>query len=144
MIHLAPPAHFVPQFSAVGCFVETDSGDILQLLRSKSVKIEPEKWGAPAGKDEPNETPDVAMARELKEETGLIVSPDQLKHVKTFFIEYPGVKFTYDLFRLVYTFKPVIKLSDEHVAFVWIPPAYANSLALMEDEWECIKAVYNL
>ncbi|MEV8374814.1 NUDIX hydrolase [Kribbella sp. NPDC056861] len=37
-----------------------------------------EQWSLPSGKIEPGESPSEAAARELREETGLLVTPDQL------------------------------------------------------------------
>ena len=36
------------------------------------------QWGPPSGKAEPGETYTAAAARELAEETGIVVSPDKL------------------------------------------------------------------
>ena len=141
MIYLERPSGFISLFSAVGVFVESE-GCILQLLRSDKKKSEPGKWGAPAGKIELNETAKAAAQRELCEEAGIAVMPDQLEFLKKVFVDYGHTCFEYSLFRLVFQFKPIVVLSSEHVAHVWIPPKYAQSLDLMKDEWECIQLVY--
>lgn len=143
MIYTEKPVGFVADFSAVGCFVESE-GKILQLLRAGNAKIEPAKWGAPAGKIEKNETPGVAMVRELSEETGLLVLASQLRHISNFFVVYPSCKFIYHLYWMNFRFAPEIVLSNEHVGKVWIHPYMASSLKLMIDELECIKLAYAL
>jgi len=138
MIHIEEPLGFVPDFEAVGIFPEV--GDkILQLLRAPD-----RKWGSPAGKIEGKENALTAAIRELKEETGIIVSGKQLQFVQKYFVEYPVTKFTYAVFRLPFLYAPEIVLSYEHVAYTWIPVNFASSLDLMMDQLECIKLVYNL
>lgn len=143
MIYVEKPDGFAPDFSVAGVFVES-KGEILQLLRVADRKIEPMKWGSPAGRIESGEDARTTTLRELKEETGLLVFSDQLVFVQQYFVEYPDCKFTYDVFRLLFPHSPEIILSHEHVAKVWIPPAFASSLDLMTDEWECICLVYGL
>jgi len=141
MIYLEKPAGFRPGFRAVGCFVEC-KGDILLLLRAKDRKIEPGKWGCPAGRVEKNETPEIAMLRELKEEAGIVIAGNQLLFHSLLYVDYPQCSFEYSLFRCCFPFELEISLSFEHVAHTWIPPAYASSLDLMEDELKCINMVY--
>lgn len=41
-------------------------------------KDDPSRWSLPGGKIDPGETPAAAAARELREETGILVHPDEL------------------------------------------------------------------
>lgn len=50
-------------------FVVNEDGKILGVSR----KDDPNKWGLPGGKSEPNESPEDTAVREAKEETGLDV-----------------------------------------------------------------------
>ena len=144
MIYQEEPKGFVADLEVVGCFVEA-KGNILQLLRpDNNKKAEPRKWGCVGGKIEEGEGPRTAMVREMREETSLNIFPSQLYFCKKFYVEYPACKFIYHIFKLKLPFRPEINLSMEHISYVWIPPAYANSLDLMQDEWECIKLVYGL
>jgi len=141
MIYQEKPENFVVDFEAVGCFVQ--SGEkILQLLRSPEAKVEPLKWGCPAGKIENAETAETAMLRELREETGLRVAPSQLIFAKSFWVMYPESKFTYRIFRLTFLDIPLITLSPEHLAFVWIPLQGLSAIDLMQDELACAKLVF--
>lgn len=143
MLYLARPPELTADFVAVGCFVES-GGQILQLLRARDRKVEPCKWGSPAGRAENGETPEHAVLRELFEETGLRVSLSQIKKAASFFVSYPSAHFDYFVFKLCFPYKPEITLSLEHTAYVWIAPAEAKSLDLMLDEWDVIELVYQI
>lgn len=144
MIFFEKPEGFESDFNAVGTFVEDGAGYILQLLRGRTAKIEPGKFGTPGGKSERNETQVEAAVRELLEETGLLVFPKQLRRVCTLYVDYGTAKFTYTIFSLMYSFRPEVKISHEHVANIWIKPSDAFLLPLMKDEGECIEIVYGL
>jgi ADP-ribose pyrophosphatase YjhB (NUDIX family) len=51
-----------------------DEQDRILLIRKKGEQ----QWGLPAGAAEPGETPSRALRREVFEETGLMVTPDQV------------------------------------------------------------------
>jgi 8-oxo-dGTP diphosphatase len=145
MIHLIRPYWFVAKFEAVGCMVEDNQGNILQLLRTESVKVEPLKFGLPGGKIEIREGAEGAMLRELFEETGLKVSPSQLMLDRRVYVDYGnGWTFVYWIYKLKFNCRPEVVLSNEHTAFVWIQPADSHSLPLMRDAYACIKLVYGL
>lgn len=58
---------------SVAAIVRDEQGRIL-LIRKKDETL----WGLPAGAVEPGETPSRALRREVFEETGLIVTPEQI------------------------------------------------------------------
>ncbi|MDP3882472.1 MAG: NUDIX domain-containing protein [Candidatus Staskawiczbacteria bacterium] len=141
MLTVKKPDNFHSDFQAVGCFVEVQ-GSILQLLRTKISRGGPLKWGSPGGKIEPGESAEMAMVRELKEEIGLAVSERQLQRFPAQFVVYPDCAFEYAPFKLVFPFRPEIALSHEHIAYVWLPVMHLESLALMQDQFESTKLVY--
>ena len=51
------------------------SGDRLLLIRHHAGKPNAGKWNGPGGKIDPGESPRQAAVRELREETGLVVTP---------------------------------------------------------------------
>lgn len=57
--------------SSVKLFLCDDRGRILLLQRSKTSKRFKHIWDLPGGKVDPGESPEVALLRELDEETGL-------------------------------------------------------------------------
>ena len=68
MISEVKPKNFAPKYEVVGCFVE-HNGKILLLHRQDNI-LQGNTWGLPAGRIEPGESPEEAMVREIKEETG--------------------------------------------------------------------------
>jgi len=146
MIYVEKPRWFVPEFEAVGCFFEIQ-GRILLLLRPKTARVEPLKWGFPGGKFNNGETARDAVQREVKEETGLVMGQNQFHPAGLVFVEYKcsPCKFIYHMFSLNLPFYPEIILNPaEHIAHAWIPPSSAKSVVLMEDAWECIELVYEI
>lgn len=150
MFYLEKPEGAKPSFEAVGCYVEYEENGVvkvLKLLRSPYLKIEPLKWGGPAGKVEEGEDPRSAMVRELLEEAGIKVNAEWLKFVAKYYCDFrPDYQFsfTYHVFRLRLAKLPRIILNSENVAWVWIQPGLAHALQLFKDEQPCINAVYGL
>jgi len=60
---------------AAGAIVTADDGRFLLVLRSEPP--EAGRWSVPGGKAEPGETVEAAAAREVREETGVIVRIDR-------------------------------------------------------------------
>ena len=83
------------------------------------------------------------MARELKEETGIDLPPEDLSLLKTVYVEFAGVSFVFNMFRAVLHDKPEVVLNArEHIESVWKTPEEALNLDLMEDAAECIELIY--
>lgn len=146
MLYKKAPKGFKPTFEAAGCFVECQNR-VLHLLRAPHVKIEPSKWGTPAGKIEKGETPKKAMVRELFEEAGIAVLARDLQFVAKVFCDFHpqyDFSYSYSVFKLVLPKSPKIVLSEEHVGWAWTLPQDAGSLRLFKDERRCIKIIYGL
>jgi 8-oxo-dGTP pyrophosphatase MutT (NUDIX family) len=91
-------------------------------------------WGPPGGARDPGEDPSVAAARELEEETGLVLechpTPYELEHSFVFHAEAPA--------------DAEVVLSAEHDAFAWLPLEEARARcrpAVIADELSCVAAV---
>jgi 8-oxo-dGTP diphosphatase len=67
------PARLIP---CVGAIVHDDSGRLLLVQRANPPSAG--CWTIPGGRVEPGETDQAAVAREVAEETGLVVEPLQL------------------------------------------------------------------
>lgn len=105
--------------------LRNSEGLYLVLCRSNTHPLFPGHIDFPGGEVEPEETPEVAVAREIQEETGLSVDPNKLK--KLFAKQYQQT--TYVLFEAKPT-EPDAKvaLSWEHKSYRWITPEELKSL----------------
>lgn len=143
MIYKTIPKQFEPRFEIVSCYIESN-GEILLLHRHEG-KSEGGKWGVPAGKIEKGEDKYDAMVRELREETGLLISKDALHYLATVYVKYPAYDFIYHMFKTQVAKRPEIKVSEhEHQQFVWVKPRSALKMPLMRDLNPCIKMFYYL
>lgn len=119
--------HFQPKAEAVVCYVEAE-GQLL-LIQQEIGKTDAGLWGGPAGKIEPGETPEMAVRRELFEETG-IQSSSQIVYLRTLYIRKPDFDYTYYMFRLQLDQKPSIQLSSEHSDHRWVKSKEVETLPL--------------
>lgn len=63
---------------AVGMWVVNDNGEIFLTKRAPEKRYAPNKWENPAGHVQTGEDCTAAIIRELQEETGLVVIPEQI------------------------------------------------------------------
>ncbi len=144
MITLEKTDEFENAPHVVGCLVEC-KGKIL-LLHRNSTKPEGNTWGAPGGKVDAEESREQAVAREVFEETGIVLSIKNLEEVGIFYVIHPGnKKFTYTKFRCVLDEEPIVVLSEnEHKDFVWVTPDEALRMPLIMDEDFTIQHAYGI
>lgn len=142
MIYTEKPIDFKPKLEVVGCFVEYQ--DTFLMLHRQSHKPEPDVWGIPSGKVDPDDTSLlIAMQRELQEETGIIVSEDKLSLFKTVYVRYETHDIIYHMFELSCNAKPDVVLSpDEHVDYQWVRAKESYNMNLMIDMVPCIQLKY--
>lgn len=143
MLFPKPPADFVKGVDVVGCYMEHEGR--IALLRRLPGKSNGDKWGLPAGKVEPGEDLTAAMAREIREETGISVDSAALVPHETFYVQHADRQFVYHTFSISLDSKPDIVLHpDEHHEYRWATPAEALTLPLVVDQDECIRIRYGL
>ena len=119
-------------------------GKILILQRRKH-KPEGNQWGLPGGKIDQGENKQLAMVREIKEETGVKVSPENLEYLVKLYVKYPQDYFIYHIFRIKLNKLPKLKLSiNEHKGYKWVTPKGAFKLLLIRDLDQCIKLFYKI
>lgn len=123
------PNDFSAKVEVAACYLELDHK--LLLLERAEGKIEGGKWGVPAGKLEKGETPAKAALRELMEETGIKVFPDQIQAIGALYIRKPEVEYIYHLFQIFLRETPDIVLSNEHTKSKWVRLEQLNELSLM-------------
>jgi 8-oxo-dGTP pyrophosphatase MutT (NUDIX family) len=141
MLYLSKPADFIPKFEVVSLYVEYD-GKIL-LLHRLPHKSQGNKWGVPAGKVDPNETPLTALIREVFEETGLRVTADSIQFLQSVYAQHPEHAFIYHMYRTKLATQPEITLSkSEHQDFRWINPHDLSNIPIVDDLDTCIEMSY--
>ena len=144
MIHEKEPKNFNPVYEVVACFLERDKK--ILLLHRQDNKSEGNKWGLPAGKVDDGEDIFEAIVREIKEETGLNISKENISHFKKIYVRYPEYDFIYHMFHtnledLDKTPKVIINLK-EHKDFRWAEIERASEIPLVLDLLECINLFY--
>ncbi|MFV0339819.1 MAG: NUDIX hydrolase [Parachlamydiaceae bacterium] len=143
IIYLEPTPQFKPRFEVATVYIEYN-GQIL-LLHRQNDKSQGNKWGIPGGKVEKNETPLQAAIREVKEETGMDISGQDIETIKAVYVEYDEkINFVYHAFRTQLQGNPVVvKINfDEHKGFTWVAPADALKMDLLQDEDACLQKDY--
>lgn len=110
-------------------------GKVLILRRSKTDDWMPNHYGLPGGKIEDNETPKEAIKRECKEETNLIIEPENL-------IFLPKVS-TDKKHSFYYTtkFNGQLKLDFEHDDYKWVKPKELSNFKIVPDLQDIVNEV---
>lgn len=143
MIFKVAPPDFKKEIDVVGCYVQHD--DAFLLLHRHAHKTNGNKWGLPAGKQDAGESPVEAMARELREETGLITPEDSFEYFDSVLVRNEGHDIQYHMFSLIFSERPAIQLSaSEHQAFQWMTPQEALAADLIHDQDECIRLFFGM
>jgi len=125
----------------VGCFLERD-GKILLVLRLPN-KSEGGKWGVPAGKMDPGETPLEAIIREIKEETAMTITPQEASFFETYYVRYPEYDFVYNVFHAQVPANQEARINpDEHQEYRWATPQVALKMPLVNHQDDCVKFFY--
>lgn len=129
-IYETEPSGFKPLVEISACYIEIN-GKIL-LLQQALAKQEPGKWGVPAGKIEPLETPKQAAYRELFEETGIQVEEtSQLRYLGCLYIRKPALEYVYHLFQVLLVKVPSVNISQEHQSYQWQELHHLSNIPFM-------------
>lgn len=113
------------------CYIEKDE-NYLMLHRVKKEKDEHEgKWIGVGGKFEEGESPEDCLLREVKEETGLMLTDYRYRGVVTFVSNEGGTEYMH-LFTAS-GFEGKVKNCDEG-ELVWIPKTKLETLNLWEGD----------
>ncbi|HLN19199.1 MAG TPA: NUDIX hydrolase [Patescibacteria group bacterium] len=138
MIYQTLPENFSPKLEAVGCFVKCN-GEIL-LLHRQDHRPEGNTWGLPAGKIDEGEKAIDSIAREIFEETGLVIPESAILYLDKVYIKYPTYDSIFHFFETDLETQQEVTIDiNEHKDFKWISPENALNLELIGDLDEAIK-----
>ncbi|MDI9623874.1 MAG: NUDIX domain-containing protein [Methanothermobacter sp.] len=101
---------------AVRAFIKDNKGRILIIKRSPLCKTNPLRWELPGGKVNIGEPLEEALKREVKEETGLNVTPNSVLGVAE--QELAIFKAVHIIIECSANGK--LRLSGEHIAYAWV------------------------
>ncbi len=135
-----PPKHLqevaIPVYTVDVCI--THKHDVLMFKRSETKKVFPGWLALPGGHIEEGETPLAAAIREVSEEVGIILSPDnvQLKFVAMHHHVDRNELFVVFGFLAVLTTKPAGVISNHEGSATWI---HMDALAAMDTIFPPVK-----
>lgn len=119
-------------------FVSRPDHRFLLLKRGRTSKSFRGHWEFPGGKIDEGESSAVALARELREESGLEVSPDDLRLIRETIP--PGEDLHYSFFEWSCPQDaPEIRVSDEHEKARWVTFTEARKLPMRQAHREFLE-----
>lgn len=131
---------FPPIFEAVGCILISKNKSL--LLKRRSDRPYPLRWGIPSGKLQEGENRTQGVIRELYEETGILLSKELLSFLGSYHIITDDMSFLYSLFYCNMNKVPKVTINfEEHVRAEWFSYNECHNLDLMPDLDSCFKEV---
>jgi 8-oxo-dGTP diphosphatase len=135
VFEIAPP-DFSATVEAAGCYCQW--GDKILLMRRHEQKPQGQTWGVPGGKLEVDETPRLAVIREVQEEAGLDIG-EGLVEIGKLYVRLHAVDYIFYLFCKRFESEPHLKLKlDEHDEFKWVTCDEAFHLPLISGGKEAL------
>jgi len=127
----------IPPIPVVAAVIFDGAGRVLVAQRPAHKHLAL-KWEFPGGKVEPGESPEMALARELREELGIEI--EILRALPPFDHDYGSVCIAMLPFvcRLAAASAP--PHPHEHVAVRWLAPAELDALDLAAADWPVVKS----
>ena len=114
------------------CYIEKDDCYLMMHRISKKNDINAGKWIGVGGHFEDNESPEDCLLREVKEETGLILTDYRLRAIITFISNQSGCEYMH-----LYTatgFVGTLDTDCNEGILKWIPKSKVESLNLWEGD----------
>lgn len=135
------PVAFNKRFDIVGCFVEHD-GKFL-LLHRHAHKASGNRWGLPAGKKDEGEGIEDAVLREVREETGIVLTRQDVKYFDSMYVRDGDFDIEWHMFSTQLDMLPNVTLSaQEHSEFCWVSAIEALDMPLIHDLPQSIEIFY--
>jgi 8-oxo-dGTP diphosphatase len=129
-VYLNKPQDFHNEISSCACFIEFQKRFL--FLKKAPGRWCETRWGIPCGRIDAGEELIECMARELKEETGLTVTQDNLNYVGYLYVVHPDlIKNLHHMFYLKLNSSIKVKISDEHTDFKWVSEEHMPRLSLV-------------
>lgn len=124
--HALPPALDSHTLLVAAVIVhDKAAGRVLLLQRGPRAKFAPLRWDLPVGKADRGEVITMTAARELKEETGLVIDPAELKVAGLIHgawgVEAPNGFLTVVFVTHTWTGEPVNAEPHKHARVTWFP-----------------------
>ncbi len=126
------PPDFEPVIEVVGCYVMV--GDEFLMLQRNDDKVHGGQWCMPAGKVDDGEPIDIAVARELFEETAITIDTSASQFYRTLDVRNNGYDILFHMFSADFEFKPDVVLENaEHQNYQWVTYDQAMKLDCVHD-----------
>lgn len=124
----------------VAAAIVNSEGEVLLAQRPEGKRLSG-RWEFPGGKVEPGESPEEALARELGEELGIRVNPEDMEPF--WFLSHAYPEYGFHLLMPVYTVRhwqgepaPL-----EHAALAWKRASEMHTLPMIEADAELIERI---
>ena len=118
------------------CYIEKDDKYLMLHRVKKEIDCNKDKWIGVGGKFEVGETPEECLLREVKEETGLILTSYRFRGIITFISDEWGVEYMHLFTADAYEGElPEQDMADcDEGELVWVPKSEIESLNLWEGD----------
>lgn len=130
-----------PSVQVVTCFLQKK--DKFLVLQRARKDLQHNLWGIPGGKLDEGETPLVGLVREIKEETGVMVTPESFLLMGTARSKTPcdGEYGLYLYHAVVPEDTSICINRSEHHSFLWVSPEEFETLSLLTAQREAYLSV---
>lgn len=144
MISKTPQKDFNKKVDVVVCYLMHD--DKFLVLHRQDHKPQGNTWCVPGGKVDSDDVDAThALSREISEEIGITINPQDFTFFETYYVKYPEYDFVYHAYSYKLKELPVLNVaSHEHKDHKWVTPEEALKLDLIPGEDVCIKDFFKI